>query len=109
MASHKLCKVEDVPVGKLGGFSITNKDIIVANLKGKFYCLAGRCTHGGAPLKEGVLTGEILECPWHSASFNIKDGTVINGPPKAKLKVYTCTVKGKYIYVDLPLTWSEDS
>jgi nitrite reductase/ring-hydroxylating ferredoxin subunit len=63
MTSHNVCKVGDVPVGKLGGFTVTGKEILAANVNGRFYCLAGRCPHANAPLKEGVLDRETLECP----------------------------------------------
>jgi nitrite reductase/ring-hydroxylating ferredoxin subunit len=100
MTSHRVCKVEDIPVGKLGGFTVAGREILAANVNGRFYSLAGRCPHAGAPLKEGVLNGDTLECPWHDASFRITDGMPLNGPPKRPLEVYPCVVKGKYLYVD---------
>jgi nitrite reductase/ring-hydroxylating ferredoxin subunit len=108
MAFNRLCKVEDVPVGKLGAFSIINKDILVANVNGRFYCLAARCTHAGAPLVKGTLNGDILECPWHDASFRVTDGAILYGPPRDPLKVYPCIVKGKFLYLDLHPTNSKD-
>jgi apoptosis-inducing factor 3 len=104
MALQKLCKAGEVPLGELRQFSLSGADIIVANVKGQFHCLASRCTHAGAPLINGVLKGDELECPWHDASFRITDGVVNYGPPKSPIKKYSCSVKGDYIFVDLPPT-----
>ena len=60
-------------------FDLRDREFLVANLAGKFYCLDGRCTHAGSPLAEGTLKGEILTCSWHYSRFNITDGSVVNG------------------------------
>jgi nitrite reductase/ring-hydroxylating ferredoxin subunit len=102
MSSHRLCKIKDVPVGNLNAFNVNNKEILVANVNGRFYCLDGRCPHAGAPLKEGVLSGGRLQCPWHDATFDIVSGAALNGPPRRPLRVYSCTIKNEYLYVELP-------
>ena len=99
---RKLCKKEDVPLGEMKEFHLLGKDIIVANVNGQFHCLAARCTHAGAPLINGVLKGEELECPWHDASFRITDGAVNYGPPKSPIQKYSCSVEGNYVFIALP-------
>jgi nitrite reductase/ring-hydroxylating ferredoxin subunit len=101
LAYKKLCKTTEVPIGELRVFHILKKDILVANSKGQFHCLSPLCTHAGAPLVKGVLNDNELECPWHYGSFRITDGTVIYGEPKEPLQVYSCIVKGDYLFVDL--------
>jgi nitrite reductase/ring-hydroxylating ferredoxin subunit len=41
--------------------------------------LADRCTHGGAPLEEGVVRGDCIESPWHASQFYLRDGSVRRG------------------------------
>ena len=38
------------------------------------------CTHRGAPLEEGELSGECVRCPWHGSLFRFADGGVAAGP-----------------------------
>ena len=76
----KLCDIKDVPDGSIRQFDLRDNEYLVINLKGQFFCLDGRCTHAGAPLAEGTLKGDILTCPWHYSQFNIRDGSVVNGP-----------------------------
>ena len=101
MTLKKLCQTAAVPLGELREFHILSQDILVANSNGQFHCLAARCPHAGAPLVEGLLNGDELECPWHYAAFRITDGTVIYGEPQKPLKVYPCVVKGDYVFVEL--------
>jgi 3-phenylpropionate/trans-cinnamate dioxygenase ferredoxin subunit len=68
----------------------------VFNVGGRFYGLANRCPHMGAPVCKGLLTGtavsdapysstwvregEILRCPWHAWEFDIATGETITTP-----------------------------
>jgi apoptosis-inducing factor 3 len=102
LAIEKLCATGAIPNGEMREFALLGKDIIVANVNDQFFCLAARCTHANAPLINGVLKGEVLECPWHDASFNITDGKVNYGPPKSPIQKYPCSVKGEEVFIDLP-------
>lgn len=46
----------------------------------RVFALAETCSHFGAPLSEGTLTGDSIVCPWHSSRFDLATGQVINGP-----------------------------
>lgn len=45
---------------------IENGKVIVCKVKDQVHALNANCTHYGAPLVKGVLTGDgRLTCPWH--------------------------------------------
>lgn len=45
---------------------IEEAKVLLVNTGGKITALGARCTHYGAPLVKGVLTGYgRLTCPWH--------------------------------------------
>jgi nitrite reductase/ring-hydroxylating ferredoxin subunit len=50
--------------------------------------LEDRCTHRGAPLSDGTLVGECIECPWHASRFRTNDGTVLGGPASIEQPAY---------------------
>lgn len=55
--------------------------VLLVQLDGKTHALGPKCTHYGAPLKNGVLNGNgRLVCPWHGACFNVKTGDVEDAP-----------------------------
>jgi nitrite reductase/ring-hydroxylating ferredoxin subunit/uncharacterized membrane protein len=58
----------------------------------RIFAMAEKCAHFGGPLSEGELKGDSIVCPWHSSTFSLKDGSVINGPavhPQPCLEVRT--------------------
>ncbi len=97
----RLCGTDEVPVGDFKQIVLEKSEILVVNLKGQFYCLAARCTHAGAPLGEGELTGNVLKCPWHDSLFSIRDGSIIKGPAKQPLKLYQSIIRENGIFVEL--------
>ena len=47
---------------------------------GEIHAIAHACSHMGAPLSEGKLEGDVVQCPWHGSRFSITDGVVVGGP-----------------------------
>ncbi|KAI2651082.1 Apoptosis-inducing factor 3 [Labeo rohita] len=42
--------------------------------------ISNQCTHYGAPLSKGVLSGHRVRCPWHGSCFNVKTGDLEEYP-----------------------------
>lgn len=65
-----------------------------------FYALDGICPHAGGPLGEGVLTGEVVTCPWHGWQFNVKSGHhCLN--PRIEHSTFSVEVRGDEIFVNV--------
>ena len=96
-----LCKTNAVSEGELKAFVLKEVEILVIKHAGKIYCLQARCTHAGAPLEEGELNNDVLQCPWHGSRFNIKDGSVIRGPAEKQLRIYNYTIEEDQLLVEL--------
>lgn len=101
MTFYLLCRTNEVSEGELKEFVLKEVEIIVVKYAGQIYCLQARCTHAGAPLVEGVLNGDVLQCPWHGSRFNIKNGLVIRGPAGKQLRIYNCIVEEDRLLVEL--------
>ena len=54
--------------------------VLLVRLEGEVCALAHTCSHQGGPLSEGKLEGDVVECPWHQSRFNVRDGSVVDGP-----------------------------
>jgi nitrite reductase/ring-hydroxylating ferredoxin subunit len=98
----RLCAISDIPTGGMRQFDLREREFLVAELEGQFYCLDGRCTHAGAPLAEGSLKGNVLTCPWHYSRFDITTGAVVRGPAESPLNLYKIKLESGQIFIDLP-------
>jgi nitrite reductase/ring-hydroxylating ferredoxin subunit/uncharacterized membrane protein len=66
--------------------------VLLVRCEGEICALAHTCSHMGGPLSEGKLEGDIVECPWHASRFNVRDGSVVDGPatfPQPRFEVRT--------------------
>jgi len=90
MARLFVGKTSDIPEGKMIHIQIhkQKKDILIANVGGRYYAVSNICTHEGAKLHEGKLNNNQLICPWHGARWDVTSGMMILFPEK--LKSLTC-------------------
>jgi MocE subfamily Rieske [2Fe-2S] domain protein len=57
--------------------------------EGSYHATAGICTHGNTHLAEGLVIGNLIECPKHNGRFNFKDGSPVRKPVCTALKTYS--------------------
>ena len=58
----------------------SGKEIMVANVDGKYYAVSDRCGHMNGRLSMGTLVENIVTCPLHYSRFDVTTGKVIAGP-----------------------------
>ncbi|KAL3422534.1 monodehydroascorbate reductase [Phlyctema vagabunda] len=74
--------------------------VLLVNVGGKTTALGSKCTHYGAPLIKGVLTGDgRITCPWHGACFKASNGDIENAPAIDALPCFELSEKNGSIYV----------
>ena len=59
---------------------ISDKEILIANINGKFYAMDDRCSHMNARLSLGNISKNIVTCPFHAAKFEVTSGKKIGEP-----------------------------
>jgi nitrite reductase/ring-hydroxylating ferredoxin subunit len=75
-----IAKVDEILSGKIKHVEINGKEIMIANVDGKFYALDDRCGHMNALLSMGNLTDNTLTCPFHGAKFDVTSGKKLSEP-----------------------------
>lgn len=74
--------------------------VLLAKVKDEVHALGSKCTHYGAPLAKGVLTGDgRLTCPWHGACFNVKSGDIEESPALDSLLKFEIVQKDGGVFV----------
>lgn len=74
MAKVALDGAENLKAGEMKKFSVSRKDILVANIDGTLYAMDNTCTHMGGSLADGELHGYTVKCPRHGAEYDIRTG-----------------------------------
>ncbi|PKL66446.1 MAG: hypothetical protein CVV28_10610 [Methanobacteriales archaeon HGW-Methanobacteriales-1] len=74
---EKLCELKDISEGTMKGFSVQEKQILIANVSGNFYAIDAICTHRGGYLPDGKLSNNLVICPVHGTQYDVTTGKVI--------------------------------
>jgi biphenyl 2,3-dioxygenase ferredoxin component len=96
-----LCDVSDVQPGTARRIVVRGLALAAFNLDGEFYVIDDTCTHGFASLSAGIIDGDIVECPWHGGTFDIRSGAPVDHPCTVALNTYRTVVKDGAVWVDL--------
>ena len=95
-------KISDISSGKMIKVSIDGKDVLIANIDGKYCATDDTCTHSGSSLSEGKLDGCIITCGWHGAQFDCKTGKLAKFPAKIRdLTSYNVVVESDNVFVEM--------
>ena len=95
----KVATIDEVPPGEMKIVEVDGEEVAIANIDGDLRAFQNACTHRGGPLGEGLLMGEVVECPFHSGQFNARTGEVVSPPPTEPLKTYAVQVDGSDIKI----------
>ena len=64
-----------------------------------FHATDGLCTHEQTHLADGLVLGDLIECPKHNGRFNYKTGEAKGAPVCVNLKTYPVRVDGGRVFV----------
>lgn len=71
---------DDLVEGEAVAVTVEATPVMLVRRAGRIHAIGDRCSHRGAPLHEGPLVDDCIECPWHQSRFSVIDGSVIQGP-----------------------------
>ena len=96
---HAVAKVDELGEEDVMAVFVGDEEIALYNVEGEFFATHGVCTHENVGLADGFVEGDRIECPLHSACFEIKTGKAVNPPAEVDLKTYPVKVDGDTVYV----------
>lgn len=86
--SCKLVEIERIPIA-------------IFNLNGEFYSIEDNCPHQHLPLADGLVEGNTITCPYHSAKFDLTTGEVLAPPACDRLKTFATRVVDGKIQIEI--------
>ena len=78
---------------------VGGQEICLSNVEGEYLAIGNICTHDGAPLNEGTLEVDEVECPWHGSRFDVRTGEPVMAPATEGVRVHPVRVDGDDIWV----------
>jgi Na+-transporting NADH:ubiquinone oxidoreductase subunit F len=68
---------------------------------GRLYATDGICTHGNSHLAEGLVKGEVIECPKHNGRYHLADGSPARAPVCRGLCTYPIESRNGRLFVNV--------
>ena len=73
----------EVPDGRSTRVVVDDTPVLLVRADGSLYALHDRCSHRGCSLADGELDGLEVVCACHGSRFDLRDGSVKQGPATA--------------------------
>jgi nitrite reductase/ring-hydroxylating ferredoxin subunit/uncharacterized membrane protein len=93
--------VADLAEGELKRVDVQGQPVLLVKSAGKIHAIGAVCSHYGAPLNEGKLAKNTVQCPWHLSRFDLEDGSVREGPACAAVPAYESRVLNDQVQIRL--------
>jgi nitrite reductase/ring-hydroxylating ferredoxin subunit/uncharacterized membrane protein len=75
--------------------------VLLVKLGEQVYALDDTCVHAGCSLAGGHLEGATIVCPCHGSQYDLRDGSVINGPATMPEPHYETRIENGMVEVKL--------
>ncbi|KAM4546215.1 apoptosis-inducing factor 3 [Fundulus diaphanus] len=96
-----VCLETDLQDGQMMEVDIGRYSVLLTRCNGKYSAIGNQCTHYGAPLSKGVLSGHKVRCPWHGSCFNAVTGDLEEFPGIDSLPCHKVRIQNSKVYVTI--------
>ncbi|XP_070699220.1 apoptosis-inducing factor 3-like [Pempheris klunzingeri] len=80
---------------------VGHHSVLLTHSEGKYSAIGNQCTHYGAPLSKGYISGHTVRCPWHGACFNVHTGDLEEYPGMDCLPCHKVKIQNSKVYVSV--------
>lgn len=94
-------ETHELAEGQMKRVLVEEQPVVLLRLNGTIHAFGAVCSHYGAPLNEGKVVQNTIECPWHASRFALEDGRVVQGPACAGVPVYDCTIVNDQVQIKI--------
>uniref|UniRef100_A0A8D0CQY7 Apoptosis inducing factor mitochondria associated 5 n=1 Tax=Sander lucioperca TaxID=283035 RepID=A0A8D0CQY7_SANLU len=94
-----VCLESDLQDGQMMEVEVGQHSVLLTRSEGQYSAIGNQCTHYGAPLSKGVISGNTVRCPWHGACFNVHTGDLEEFPGMDCLPCHKVKIQNSKVYV----------
>ncbi|PZM14336.1 MocE family 2Fe-2S type ferredoxin [Rhizobium tubonense] len=96
----EVCKVGDIDQEDLIRFDHGDRTFAVYRSdEDEYFATDGLCTHEKVHLSDGLVMGDIIECPKHNGRFNYKTGEARGAPVCVNLQTYPVSIEADKVRI----------
>lgn len=97
----RVASLADLPEKGLLGVTLPDGErVCLIRDQGAVRAVGDECPHQGFALSSGELLGNgTIECVWHGARFDCRNGAVLRGPAEEPLTLFETRVVGGDVFV----------
>ena len=99
---YRVASQEEIPNGDRLFLEIGGRPIVLFNIAGQFYAIGDVCSHDEGPVGDGELSGLVVKCPRHGATFDVRSGKALTLPAVQDIPAYPVRVVDGQIEVGVP-------
>ncbi|XP_030009369.1 apoptosis-inducing factor 3-like [Sphaeramia orbicularis] len=96
-----VCLESDLKDGQMMEVEVGRHSVLLTRFEGKFNAFGNLCTHYGAPLSKGFISGQRVRCPWHGSCFNLITGDLEEYPGMDCLPCHKVKILNSKVYVSI--------
>jgi len=100
----RVCAASDIDAEDVLRFDFAGRAYAIYHTPEGFFATSDLCTHGGAHLSDGLVIGDIIECPLHQGRFHIPTGSAKSAPACRNLRTYPVRVEQANVFISLSKT-----
>lgn len=99
------CATDDIDEEDVARFDYEGRTFAIYHSPdGNFFATEGLCTHEKIHLADGLVMGDIIECPKHNGRFNYKTGQAKGAPVCINLTIYLVRIQAGRVFVNVQTT-----
>jgi 3-phenylpropionate/trans-cinnamate dioxygenase ferredoxin subunit len=96
------CAAEDIDVEDVIRFDYKDRTFAIYRTENsEYYASDGYCTHEKFHLSNGLVMGNVIECPKHNGRFDIITGAAKRAPVCDSLKTYPVKVEASKVFIQI--------
>ncbi len=98
---EQITALSDLPDRQPVGETLASGEkIVLIRFGGEVHAIQECCSHADFPMEDGeVVDDYVVECALHGAQFDVRDGSVVEGPAWEQLATYEVKVEGDVVLV----------
>ena len=96
------CASDDIDADDVIRFDHAGRTFAIYHTEdGRFFATDGLCTHEKVHLADGLVMGNIIECPRHNGRFDLRTGEAKGAPVCVNLKTWPVKVEGDRVLIQI--------